>query len=72
MAAEIESAWPEVIELGQIQSRLIHDGVPVERAMKVSSDAGLLQLGDRYRIEREQGDVYLYAQGGGMFVTSGE
>jgi hypothetical protein len=64
--------WPQVVQLDEIQSRLINDGVPVERAMKITSELGTLRLGDRYRIERNQGDVFLYAQGGGMFVTSSE
>jgi hypothetical protein len=38
--------------------------------MQVASQASLLKLGDRFRIERAEGDVYLYAQGAGMFVTS--
>ena len=64
--------WPPIVEQDQIQSRLINDDVPVERAMKIASEVALLRLGDRYRIERPQGDVYLYAQGGGMFVTASE
>lgn len=64
--------WPEIVQLNEIQSRLINDQVPVERAMKITSELGTLQLGDRYRIERAQGDVFLYAQGGGMFVTSSQ
>jgi hypothetical protein len=64
--------WPDVVQQDQIQSRLILDGIPVERAMKVSSETARLQLGDRYRIERTEGDVFLYAQGAGMFVTSGK
>lgn len=62
--------WPRVVQQSEIQSRLIHDGVPVERAMMTASETRLLQLGDRYRIARSQGDVFLYAQGAGMFVTS--
>jgi hypothetical protein len=62
--------WPEVIQGDTIQSRLINDGVPVERAMRVTSEIGRLRLGDRYRIERAEGDVFLYAQGGGMFITA--
>lgn len=64
--------WPEVVHVGEVQSRLILDQVPVERAMKITSELGQLQLGARYRIERAQGDLFLYAQGGGMFVTSGQ
>lgn len=62
--------WPEIVQQDQIQSRLIHDGVPVERAMKISSETARLQLGDRFRIERTEGELFLYAQGAGMFVTS--
>ena len=62
--------WPEVVQQDQIQSRLINDGVPPERAMLVSSETARLQLGDRYRIARAEGDVFLYAQGAGMFITS--
>ena len=63
--------WPEIVQQDQIQSRLILDGVPVERAMRISSETARLQLGDRYRVERDEGELFLYAQGAGMFVTSG-
>lgn len=63
--------WPDVIQGDTIQSRLINDGVPVERAMHTASQAGLLRLGDRFRVERPEGELFLYAQGGGMFVVSG-
>lgn len=59
--------WPEVVHLSEIQSRLILDAVPVERAMSVTSQLGLLPLGSRYRIERTQGDLYLYSRGNGYF-----
>jgi hypothetical protein len=64
--------WPELVHVSEIQSRLLHDGMPVERAMKVTSEIGPLRHGDRYRIERAQGDLYLYAQGAGYYrVASG-
>jgi hypothetical protein len=59
--------WPEVVQYMEVQSRLINDGVPVERAMKYTSEIARLQLGDRYRIERAQGDLFLYARGDGWF-----
>lgn len=65
-------AWPELVHVSEIQSRLLHDGVPVERAMKVTSEVGPLQRGARYRIERAQGDLYLYAQGAGYFRVASE
>lgn len=64
--------WPELVHLSEIQSRLILDGMPVERAMKVTSEIGPLRLGDRYRVEREQGDLYLYPQGSGYYRTASD
>jgi hypothetical protein len=62
--------WPGVIQGDTIQSRLINEGVPYERAVHTASQAGLLKLGDRFRVERAEGDLFLYAQGAGMFVVS--
>ncbi len=64
--------WPQLVELCEIQSRLLNDGVPVERAMKITSEVGTLAHGARYKIERTQGDLYLYAQGAGYFYTATE
>ena len=64
--------WPQVVHITEIQSRLINDGVPVERAMKVTSEIGPLLNGDRYRIERGAGDLYLYAHGNGYYHVAGE
>lgn len=52
--------WPEMVHASEIQTRLISDGVPVERAMSVSSELSLVPIGNKYRIERAQGDLYLY------------
>ena len=62
--------WPETVHISEIQSRLLHDGVPAERAMKVTSEVGLVPQGGRYRIERAQGDLYLYSRGAGYFVVA--
>lgn len=64
--------WPEIVHVSEIQSRLLNDGVPVERAMKVTSEVGPLTLGARYKIERAQGDLYLYAQGSGWYRVASE
>lgn len=64
--------WPAVVHLSEIQSRLINDGVPVERAMKVTSEIGPLPQGYRYRIERTQGDLYLYVRGAGYYGVASE
>lgn len=52
--------WPEIVHSSEIQSRLIMDGVPVERAMSITSEVGTTPIGNRYKIERAQGDLYLY------------
>jgi hypothetical protein len=62
--------WPDVIQGDTIASRLINEGVPAERAMHVASQASLVQLGGRFRVERAEGDLFLYGQGAGMFVVS--
>lgn len=64
--------WPDLVHINEIQSRLLHDGVPVERTMKVTSEIAPLQHGARYRIERAQGDLYLYAQGAGWYRVANE
>lgn len=64
--------WPELVHISEIQSRLLLDGVPVERAMKVTSEVGTLPHGSRYRVERAQGDLYLYAQGAGYYRVAAE
>jgi hypothetical protein len=51
---------------------MLHDGVPVERTMVAVSELRLLQHGGRYRIERAQGDLYLYSQGNGYFAVADE
>jgi hypothetical protein len=52
--------WPDTVHISEIQSFLLHDGVPVERAMRITSELGPLPPGDSYRIQREQGDIYLH------------
>ena len=52
--------WPEMVHASEIQTRLIQDGVPVERAMTVASELGLTPIGNRYKVERSQGDLYFY------------
>ena len=52
--------WPQMVHASEIQSRLIQDGLPVERAMSVSSELSLVPIGNRYKVERAQGDLYLY------------
>lgn len=64
--------WPELVHLSEIQSRLILDGVPVERAMKVTSEIGPMRQGERYRVERAQGDLYLYVEGSGYYRVASE
>jgi hypothetical protein len=64
--------WPELVHLSEIQSRLILDGVPVERAMKVTSEIGPMRLGERYRVERTQGDLYFYVEGSGYYRVASE
>lgn len=59
--------WPEIIHCDEVQSRLIHAEVPVERAMCIDSEVRTLQYGHSYRIELTDGPVVLYAQGGGWF-----
>lgn len=59
--------WPDLVHCDEVQSRLIHDGMPVERAMGISSEVRTLVHGDRYRIERTQGNIMLYAQGAGWY-----
>jgi len=64
--------WPSMVHLNEIQSRMLHDGLPVERTMVAVSELRLLQHGGRYRIERAQGDLYLYSQGNGYFAVADE
>ncbi len=64
--------WPQIVHLNEVQSRLINDGFPIERAMRLTSEMGQLQLGDRFRLERTQGNLLFYAQGAGMFITAAE
>lgn len=64
--------WPETVHLNEIQSRLINDGVPVERAMRITSEVGPIQRGSRYRIELPESVVVLYAQGDGWYRTAAE
>jgi hypothetical protein len=64
--------WPDLVHISEVQSRLILDGVPVERAMKVTSELGPLHHGGRYRVERAQGDLYFYVQGGGYYRVASE
>jgi hypothetical protein len=52
--------WPNMVHASEVQSRLIGDGVPVERAMSVTSALATVPIGGKYRIERAQGDLYLY------------
>lgn len=52
--------WPSMVHASEIQSRLIADGLPVERAMSVTSELSLVPIGYRYKVERAQGDLYLY------------
>ena len=52
--------WPEMVHVSEIQTRLIQDGVPVERAMTVASEVGTTPIGNRYKVERSQGDLYFY------------
>lgn len=52
--------WPGMVHASEVQSRLIADGLPVERAMQVTSQLGTIPIGGRYKIERTQGDLYLY------------
>lgn len=61
--------WPETVHLSEIQSRLLHDGVPVERAMHVVSEVGSLQHGDRYRV---RDGLFFYALGAGYYRTATE
>jgi len=65
--------WPNVVHVNEIQSRLIADGVPVERAMSVTSGLATVPIGGKYRIERAQGDLYLYATvNPGYFAVANE
>ena len=52
--------WPETVHVSEIQSRLIQDGVPIERAMAVASEIGTTPVGNRYKVERNQGDLFFY------------
>jgi hypothetical protein len=64
--------WPTEVQLSEIQSRLIMDGVPVDRAMHDTSAIGQLRHGGRYKVERAQGDLFLYALGAGWYHVADE
>jgi hypothetical protein len=65
--------WPEVIQFQHIQSTLILDGVPLERAQKYVSEIRQLQAGGKYHIERAGSpDLYLYVRGDGWFYVRNE
>jgi len=53
--------WPDVVHLNEIQSRLINEGMPAERAMLATSEIGLVRFGGTYRLERAAGALYLSA-----------
>lgn len=59
--------WPEIVHCDEVQSRLLNDGVPVERAMSIDSEVRTIPFGSTYRIELPSGPVVLYGQGGGWF-----
>jgi hypothetical protein len=52
--------WPEIVHLSEIQGRLLGDGVPAERAMFLTTQLAQMQPGQSRRVERPQGDIYLY------------
>lgn len=52
--------WPEIVHASEIQSRLLMDGIPVERAMAMVSEIALVPIGERYKVDRAQGDLFLY------------
>jgi hypothetical protein len=64
--------WPQVVHISEIQSRLINDGFPIERAMKATSEIGPLQNGARYRLEHNGKDLYFYAHGNGYYHVADE
>jgi hypothetical protein len=64
--------WPVLVHISEIQSRLILDGVPVERAMRAASELATLNHGGRYRLERGAGDLYFYGQGSGYYRVATE
>jgi hypothetical protein len=64
--------WPEVIQFQHIQSTLILDGVPLERAQRYVSEIRQLGGGAKYHIERSGEDLYLYARGDGWFYVRNE
>jgi hypothetical protein len=65
--------WPDIVHVSEIQTRLIHDGVPVDRAMSAASEVGRVMPGGRYRMERAQGDLYFYATvNPGYFAVASE
>lgn len=64
--------WPQVVHISEIQSRLIIDGFPTERAMKATSELGPLPNGSRYRLEHEGKDLYFYAHGNGYYHVADE
>ena len=64
--------WPDMVHANELQSRLIHDGMPPDRVMYVESQLGNLQLGEKFRIERTQGNLVLYPQGAGWLAVRPE
>jgi hypothetical protein len=49
--------WPASVQLNEIQSRLIYDDVPTERAMMIMSEVAKLPMGAEYTVERPQGNL---------------
>lgn len=49
-----------MVHVSELQSRLINDGVPVDRAMSLATEIGAVPVGGRYRLERAAGPLYFY------------
>lgn len=64
--------WPEIVRYDEVQSRLINDGMPVERVMRVVSELRTTPHGGRYRVERAVDALLFYAMGNGYYRVASE
>ena len=52
-------SWPEAVHASEVQSRLLQEGVPVERAMQMTSELRNVPPGGTYRVELAGGSAVL-------------
>jgi hypothetical protein len=59
--------WPDMVQFDEVRDRLLLEGMPAERVFQIHSEIRHLRLGDRARVERAGGNLFLLAQGDGWY-----